>query len=115
VWALTDHPFVRFTMYQEQLPSKLVNTLVPFLAVHVIGSLLGAKDFPASSLYCHFAVAARGPHWTLLSGSMEGETHIVEGVRRASTVVHTGSQWLPPGPLTGTAGAQGRTRTQVLP
>lgn len=48
--------------------------------VHIIGSLLGAKDFPASALYCHFAINTRGPHWTLLSGSLEGETHIVEGV-----------------------------------
>ena len=47
-------------------------------AVHVVGTLVGARDFDGAAIYCHFNIMPRGSHWTLLTGASEGETQVVD-------------------------------------
>ncbi len=41
--------------------------------VHVIGELVGADDFPSSSLFCKWGLSL-GAAWKVLEGIREGQT-----------------------------------------
>ncbi|GLH11916.1 hypothetical protein R5R35_011715 [Gryllus longicercus] len=43
--------------------------------VHVIGQIVGASNFPSSTLFCKWAFHAGGA-WKVVSGLKEGQTHI---------------------------------------
>jgi hypothetical protein len=47
------------------------------VAVHIVGNILGGRDFGPQPLYCTFALAA-GPGWTLLDGVPSGRTQTAE-------------------------------------
>lgn len=47
--------------------------------VHVVGTLLSARGFEgADALYVKYSLEPRGPHWQLLSGDSDGQSHVVE-------------------------------------
>jgi hypothetical protein len=65
------------------LPDHHSLRTVPWLsprvrAVHLLGSIVGARNFAAPALYCSFVLQPRSPHWNLLSGAGQGQTHAVE-------------------------------------
>lgn len=43
--------------------------------VHVIGQVVGASEFPSSTLYCKWGVVTGGA-WKLVEGIKEGQTHV---------------------------------------
>jgi len=43
--------------------------------LHVIGELVGGKDFPSANLFCKFGIVA-GPDWRLLEGLDSGQTQV---------------------------------------
>ena len=43
--------------------------------LHVIGELVGGKDFPSANLFCKFGIVA-GPDWRLLEGMDSGQTQV---------------------------------------
>ncbi|GJQ79323.1 hypothetical protein Trydic_g16188 [Trypoxylus dichotomus] len=44
--------------------------------VHIIGQLVGARDFPKQSLFCKWTLQC-GNNWKILSGKYEGQTQVV--------------------------------------
>jgi B9 domain-containing protein 2 len=43
--------------------------------VHIIGQILGASEFPNSSLFCKWSINS-GSGWKHLQGIKEGQTHV---------------------------------------
>ncbi|KAL2915326.1 hypothetical protein HK105_205191 [Polyrhizophydium stewartii] len=43
--------------------------------VHIIGSLVGASEFPKSALCCHWEIIA-GEFWSPVEGELAGQTHV---------------------------------------
>eukprot|EP00035_Acanthoeca_spectabilis_P020457 m.433016 g.433016 ORF g.433016 m.433016 type:complete len:179 (+) comp17518_c0_seq1:220-756(+) len=43
--------------------------------LHVIGELVGGKDFPSCDLFCKFGLVT-GPDWRLLEGHESGQTQV---------------------------------------
>ncbi len=73
------------------LLSFRIPTPLSWPTVHIIGTLLGAKDFSGAALYCHFNILPRGSHWTLLAGSPDGETQVVDLTVRGFHSANVGS------------------------
>lgn len=44
--------------------------------LHVIGELVGGKDFPSCDLFCKFGLVT-GPDWRLLEGHESGQTQVL--------------------------------------
>ena len=43
--------------------------------MHIIGQILGASEFPESSIYCKWSINT-GNGWKHLQGIKEGQTHV---------------------------------------
>ncbi|KAI8898191.1 B9 domain-containing protein 2 [Globomyces pollinis-pini] len=43
--------------------------------IHILGSLVGASDFPKSQLCCKWSIVS-GESWVLLEGETSGRTHV---------------------------------------
>eukprot|EP00842_Homolaphlyctis_polyrhiza_P005153 jgi/Hompol1/5639/HPOL_004609-RA len=43
--------------------------------VHIIGSLVGASEFPQNALCCQWEFTA-GEHWAVIEGEQTGQTHV---------------------------------------
>jgi B9 domain-containing protein 2 len=53
--------------------------------VHLIGTILGASEFSASSLCCRYDIIA-GDSWTLLEGNSSGQTHVDSPSNESSVI-----------------------------
>jgi hypothetical protein len=52
--------------------------------LHVIGELVGGKDFPSANLFCKFGIVA-GPDWRLLEGLDSGQTQVTLALTKSRT------------------------------
>ncbi|KAH6566472.1 hypothetical protein BASA62_006657 [Batrachochytrium salamandrivorans] len=43
--------------------------------LHILGTLVGASEFPNSTLCCHWELTA-GEQWTPIEGDVSGQTHV---------------------------------------
>lgn len=50
----------------------------PWLAVNIIGSIVGCSDFEEKALLCEWQIVTSGTHWDVVEGEAEGQTHVVE-------------------------------------
>jgi len=49
-----------------------------FVAVVIVGQIIGASDFDASALSCRWEFVVNDDNWTVVRGEMSGKTHVVE-------------------------------------
>ncbi len=54
--------------------------------LHILGTLVGASDFPSPNLTCKFGVRA-GDDWKLLEGDEFGQTHVDLPEVRTSNII----------------------------
>lgn len=53
--------------------------LVPlFLAVHLVGALVGAAEFAESTIFCRWRFVLGAPGWSVISGDAEGQTQAAD-------------------------------------
>ena len=53
--------------------------------VHLIGTLVGASEFPESTLCCKWSIIA-GEEWNLIEGETFGQTHVDQPLDKHLTV-----------------------------